>query len=304
MRQGRGIVAALVLSGWARVAHADVKQECNAAYDDTQALRKNGKLVAARERAVACSLAECTYAKKDCIQWLAEIDASMPTVVFTAEDTQGADTAAVRVVVDGKPLVERLDGKALPLDPGEHTIRFEMAGADAIEQKALIREGDKNRRIGVAFKKAAAPAAPATLPSQPPPDPSSGDPYEPAAASSGGAPTWAWVTGGLGLVSAGVGVGFVVAQSSGQGEIDDHCAKTPPEPGYDPASCVNLQSSNNVKQGLAWAFTGAGIVALGVAVVAIVTAPPRTQRASARPRVHPTPWIAPTLAGASLAGAF
>jgi len=46
-----------------------------------------------------------------------------------AEDTTGADTLAVRVTIDGQLLAETLDGKAVPIDPGEHVVRFELAGA-------------------------------------------------------------------------------------------------------------------------------------------------------------------------------
>jgi hypothetical protein len=290
------VVVAALLCG-ASTARADAKEDCNTAYDQTQSLRKSGELVAAREKAVACSLAECTYAKKDCVQWLAEIDASMPTVVFTAEDAQGVDATAVRVSVDGKALGDRLDGKAVAVDPGEHVIRFEMAGFEPIEQKALIREGEKNRRIGVSFEKAVSPGPPSpiTMPSSP-----SGAAVEPA--PSGEAPSWAWVTGGLALASAGVGVGLVVASVSGQSEINDYCGKN--KPGYGDAECQDLGSANDLKQGLGGAFLGAGLVALGVALVAIATAPPRTQRASAALSFGASVSFGPAAAGASVRGSF
>ena len=147
------VLGVLVLLSSGGEAHAEAKQECNAAYEQSQTLREKGKLIDARKQAVACSASTCSaYVVKECAQWLAEIDASLPTVVFTAQDPSGSDTLAVRVSVDGRIVGEKLDGKAVPIDPGEHVIRFELAGAEAVEQRVLVRQGQKNRNVAAAFK--------------------------------------------------------------------------------------------------------------------------------------------------------
>ena len=143
-------------------AHADSKQECAAAYEKTQSLRERGKLLDARQQAIACSASTCSvYVVRDCTQWLAEIDASMPTVVFTVENATGPDPSAVRVTVDGQTVAQTLDGKPVLLDPGEHVVRFEMTGVEAVEQKVTIQGGEKNRKLSASFKKAPPPMTPA-----------------------------------------------------------------------------------------------------------------------------------------------
>jgi len=47
-------------------------------------------------------------------------------------------------------------------------VRFEMAGAAPIEQKVLIRQGEKNRRLSASFKKAPPLAVPVPPPVAPP----------------------------------------------------------------------------------------------------------------------------------------
>jgi hypothetical protein len=56
--------------------------------------------------------------------------------------------------MDGKPLLEKLDGKSLPVDIGSHTFRFELSGSSVApaERHAVIHEGDKNRKIAVVFR--------------------------------------------------------------------------------------------------------------------------------------------------------
>src|SRR5690349_12545817 len=123
-------------------ARAETKEECSALYDGTQTLREKGHLREARQRALACSTSSCgVHVRKDCTRWLAEIEASLPTIVFTAQDGKGAETAAVRVTVDGRLLSERLDGNAVAIDPGERTLLFELEGSEALEKRVVIRQG-------------------------------------------------------------------------------------------------------------------------------------------------------------------
>lgn len=302
------LLLAMVAFGYADVARADVQAECVSAYDQTQALRKQGNLVEARQRALACSQPTCPgVVSKDCAQWLGEIDASLPTVVFSAE-LDGNDTAAVRVLLDGKPITDRLDGKAVSIDPGEHSVRFEMAGADPIEQTVVIAQGQKDRSIRAAFKsKKAASSAPspasAPVPS-PPADTAMPLAEAPPDAPAGGVPAWAWVIGGVGVASAGVGVGLLVASVLGQSEITDHCGKSPAEPGYDAGQCQTLGSDNDLKQGLAGGFGGVGVVAIVVAIVGIATAPSSDPPAAASASVHATPWLRWGAGGISVGGEF
>ncbi|WP_437321676.1 hypothetical protein [Sorangium sp. So ce385] len=156
------VAAALALTG-ARAHAQPHKRACAAAYERAQGLRRDGKLLAAREALIACSQPTCPAAAvADCGPWLAEVEKSLPTVVIAARDAHGRERLDVRVLVDGRPLAAALDGKALPVDPGPHTFRYEPASGPAVEERVLIREGEKNRPITVTLgaSSAGAPASP------------------------------------------------------------------------------------------------------------------------------------------------
>jgi hypothetical protein len=272
-------------------ARADSKQVCAAAYDKTQSLRDSGHLRDARKQAVACSAPTCSvYVTKECVHWLAEIDAMLPTVVFTAEDSAGADAVAVKVTVDGELVAAKLDGKAVPVDPGEHVLRFEMSGAEAVEQKAVIKQGEKNRKLAASFGKAPA-AAPAVAP-------------EPSGATSrGGVPLWAWVSGGVGVAALGVGAGFGVSALGAQSKLVTACGG---DVGRCPTSMdgvtVPLAERRTLDRNVFLGLAAAGVVGLGVAVVGIATAP--SKPSSPRTSLLLAPYGSPLGGGLALQGQF
>jgi len=117
-------------------------------------------------------------------------------------------------------------------------------------------------------------------------------------ADTGGPPTWAWVVGGLGIAAGVAGVVFLGTSIAGQNSINANCGgANPPDSS---TTCNNLRVENNVKQGLAWAFGGVGVLGLGAGVIGIATAHPRKQGAALR--------VAPTFsaygAGVTLRGSF
>jgi len=75
----------------------------------------------------------------------------MPSVVIGARDRAGKAVMDVRVECDGTLLVQGLDGRSVPVDPGRHVFRFVAPGSPPIEQDIVILEGEKNRRFEVAF---------------------------------------------------------------------------------------------------------------------------------------------------------
>jgi hypothetical protein len=172
--------------GWAQIAHAqgpgastsdgpspEVKA-CLDATEQGQKLRDGGSYRRARERFIACAEEQCPgEVRKSCVGWLEDLDKLMPTVVFAAS-AHGADVTDVRVTVDGEPLADRIDGKPVALDPGEHHFRFERGGEEPVEQTLVIRAGEKERLLSVRFgpEPIAAPPVPpqpTTPPAQPPP---------------------------------------------------------------------------------------------------------------------------------------
>jgi hypothetical protein len=185
----------------------DAKKLCAAAYDQAQSLRDAHKLREAREQLRICSQPSCTaFIAKDCTEWLDEVERSLPTVVLSAKDAAGRDLLRVRVSVDGQTLVEALDGKAVPVDPGPHTFRFESDGASATQQ-VFVKEGDKNVGVVVVLSgdaSAAGSEAPrASSEPLPPAPPSQEASLHPDASPAGR--TIGWVLGGTGVAGLAAG---------------------------------------------------------------------------------------------------
>ncbi len=85
--------------------------------------------------------------------------------MFAAKDTAGHDLTDVRVSMDGAPLLQRLDGSAIPVDPGVHHFVFEATGyrVDSTKVTAVIREGVKERPVQTVFELPPEPAATPTV---------------------------------------------------------------------------------------------------------------------------------------------
>jgi hypothetical protein len=123
------------------------KEACIAANESGQELRATGKLAEARMRFSLCEASSCpAQLREDCATRLRDVDAVMPSVVFLAKDQSGNDLGKVSVRVDGVELRTPIDGRALQVDPGQHTFHFEGEGGAATETTFVIREGEKERR--------------------------------------------------------------------------------------------------------------------------------------------------------------
>lgn len=237
------------------------RKECTPAYTDTQVHRKDGRLRDARAAAIKCSQTVCIFQRKDCVMWLEEIEAAMPTVVFAARDESGRDVATASVEVDDVVVQESLDGKPQEIDPGQHKVVFRSQGFPAVEQSVLIVDAEKGKVVSVTFARPAPEKPKAAAPPPAPPQDATPSLFD---------NPWPWVVGGAGLATAGVGVAFWVMSIAGQDEISDNCGKTPAGPGYDVPACADLGSANDTKQGLAIGLGGAGALAVGAAATWII----------------------------------
>ncbi|HEY3817638.1 MAG TPA: hypothetical protein VGL81_10725 [Polyangiaceae bacterium] len=194
------LLAGLALSS--RVAAADVtKAQCIDADTNAQSLRRAGKLAEARATLAVCGDAQCpALVRDDCTRQLDAIAQVQPTIVFDAKDPVGADLSAVRVTVDGAPLAERLDGTALPVDPGAHSFVFEVSGQPAVTVSLVVKEGETGRRERVTV-------------GRPAPKPDRGDEGR-ASPESGLRRTLGLTAAALGAAGLGAGVVFGVLAAS------------------------------------------------------------------------------------------
>lgn len=138
---------------------------CVRAAEDAQSQRSAHRLRSAFKHLLVCAQSNCpTVVKNDCAFWLSEVEKLLPSVIVHADDKDGADLTDVSVTMDGEPLVSRLDGLSVPVDPGVRTFRFEHVGSTPIEKRVVIREGDKGRVLSITFD----PRPPAPPPKPPP----------------------------------------------------------------------------------------------------------------------------------------
>jgi hypothetical protein len=145
------------------IARADA-ESCVAASDDGQKLRDEGHLRAARAKLATCAAEECpSPVRANCVQWLDDVDKRTPTVVIAAT-SKGKDATDVVVSIDGAVVTQHLGG-AIPLDPGQHKIRYEHAGDPPQDDAIVLREGEKDRALHVSF---GSPVAPLPPPRKPP----------------------------------------------------------------------------------------------------------------------------------------
>jgi hypothetical protein len=149
------LVVSFVLVMTSRSAFAADDPTCIQAYEQTQALRKASRLRQAREQAALCARDSCAAVlAKDCAKWFTELEQSIPTVTFQVRGPDGNEATKVRVSMDGQVIAERLEGKSVPVDIGAHTFKFELleGKGGVAEKKAIINEGDKNRKIEVEIR--------------------------------------------------------------------------------------------------------------------------------------------------------
>jgi hypothetical protein len=195
----------------ARGAHADdARTVCVNAAEEGQTLLRTGRPLAAQRPLLTCSQASCPgVVRRDCVTFLSDAQAATPSVVIGVRDAQGHDLTDARVFLDGAPLEGALRGQTNDVEVGPHTLRFERAGSDRVEQTFVAREREKGRSIVAQFAPAdVAARLPAT--EQPP------------------VPPLAIVLGGVGLAATGLFAGFgargVSLRSSSACDASHGCA--------------------------------------------------------------------------------
>ncbi|MDP9152087.1 MAG: hypothetical protein M3O36_19355 [Myxococcota bacterium] len=139
---------------------AEIKQQCIAASEQGQSDRDEGRYRSARKAFFGCARAVCPRVIVDsCTKWLRDLDDSAPTIVLGANDEHGNDLTDVNVTFDGVPLASVLDGKPVEVDAGEHVLRFERTGSEGVQQKLVLRAGDKARGVTVTLRSSGADPA-------------------------------------------------------------------------------------------------------------------------------------------------
>jgi hypothetical protein len=245
---------ALTTAAVARPARAQTKGDqsaCRAAYEDGQRLRRGKKLLEAREKLLVCARSPCPAVfQPECIKWLEEIEAEIPTVVVSVEGAK--EGVPVRVLVDGETFAERADGVARPLDPGEHEL-VAVSEDQRVSRRVMIVEGGKAQRFDLAFPERAEPPAASRVET----------PGEPAREPGRPVPALTWVLAGVGVVAGGAS-GFFAYRGLSQRDDIQGCSPNCLQSDVDEARRSLL---------VADVALGVSIVALGAALVLYLSRP-------------------------------
>jgi hypothetical protein len=153
-----GVAGACLLH--APVAHAQASQDdvaaikavCLRAHEQAQETRKASKFSEARKLLRACAQDACPgLIRADCVPWLADLDGIYPSVVFDAY-VDGRQVQAAHAYIDGRLATDRIDGKPIELDPGEHAFRIEVSDFPPNEQTVVILERSDPRVVSASFQ--------------------------------------------------------------------------------------------------------------------------------------------------------
>lgn len=292
--RGPLVVSLVLLSavGGTSVAYAGEKEACLAASVEGQQSRAAGKLVEAKEKFLVCAREVCPpIVRQDCSTWNDEVSKVIPTVSIGVKDAQGHDLFDVRVSVDGRVVTEHLDGKSFPIDPGTHVVRAEDGAHAPVEERILVKEGEKARPVNLKFS---APKA------QGEPKPGDPAPESPSADAAPGRSPLPFVVLGVGVAATAVGIGL---HFKGKGDFPSSCDETTkvctPGPGVDVAQASkDAESAVNLRNvGTAFAVGGSALIVGGLVWFFLDSpAPKKTARV--------LPGFGPGYAGLSFSGAF
>jgi hypothetical protein len=125
----------------------DTKSACIEAYTAAQELRIQGKWRDAAVKAQACSSETCVaWARSDCATWYEELRRTIPSIRVSVRDETGLDVTNARLSIDG---LEAGVNQAIELDPGAHVVRVERPSGAPVEQRIVVRGGERDRPIAI-----------------------------------------------------------------------------------------------------------------------------------------------------------
>lgn len=305
------LIAAAV-SLFAPTAHAadPTMADCLSASNTSIKLRRDHSLREARQQLLECAARTCpSDISAECEHRLVAVNAAIPTLVFEVKDAVGNDLPAVSVMMDGKPLTDRLEGTAISLDPGAHSFHFETAGQTPVDKMFVLHEGEKDRRERIVFGVASPVSAPpggvqsthsgtnanSSVPT--------GESSVPSSAASGGGMstlrTLGLVSGGVGLVGLGVGAVFGVLAGSASSSQQSDCPSPSNCPNHAQALADHSTFTTDSSIEIAGFVAGGVLVAAGV-VMFIAGG----SREPAKTGLLVLPTISPDGAGLTLHGGF
>ncbi len=121
--------------------------DCLAASDASLKAGNQHKLRAERTHLLTCAADNCPAdIRKECVARVDEVNAQIPTVIFSARNAAGADLSAVEITMDGEDILAERLLTAISIDPGEHTFTFATAGEASLTKKLVIQQVEGSTR--------------------------------------------------------------------------------------------------------------------------------------------------------------
>jgi hypothetical protein len=248
--------------GWS----TDAPEECIGANATAQVRQRDGKFADAKAELAKCVAAACPQmVRDDCAKRLDELERLQPTIVFDVRDETGGDLSAVRVSVDGHLLVDRLDGTALAVDPGDHMFTFDAEGRPSVSRRAVLKIAERERRERIVFQ---SPASLARIPVRGPQMSPTSEGDSGASRGLGTQKTLALAAAGLGVIGMAVGSAFGLKSLAKHDDASRVCPiQCTDQPG------VGLWQDARTAGNTSTLFFVAGAVAIAGGVVLWFTAP-------------------------------
>jgi hypothetical protein len=153
LRTGAGLVV-MAVAVLAAPAPSEAKENraCMTAYKKGAQLTREAKFHAAKESMLLCTKLICSAAlRKECSARVEQLTADAPTLVPEVTDDRGRPVTDVRITMDGKPWVSKVDGRAMPVDPGLHVFTFESRGVVFARERMVVLQGQRNRALSASL---------------------------------------------------------------------------------------------------------------------------------------------------------
>jgi hypothetical protein len=304
------------------------KKACGGALKNAKEAQQANHLREAQTLLMSCVKATCSaFVKQGCLTRYNQLENDIPTIVPVVTDEGGVAVVDVQVKVDGELVTSKLDGRAFPIDPGNHEVTFaNESGSVFATEKLMILQGQRNRSVAVAIHTGKHPpkstlAAQVTIPpathvnpeakptpeksgpeNAPPPklvaeksQPAEEQPESAPPQHHGGPGALPFVLGGIGLASVGAGVLFNVWGNND----NDALSQCTPDCSHESVKHVKTLYS------LADISFGVGIASLGVATYLFATAGSSTKEKPPTKTAYSVD-VRPTNGGAfaTVSGAF
>jgi hypothetical protein len=140
---------------WRREMARTESPVCAASYARAGARAREARLREASELYALCARPACSEdMRRECAARRAQVEGDTPSLVPLVTDDAGEPRVLVEVRVDGALATSRLDGRALPVDPGKHELTFGTDSGVFATRRLMVVQGERNRAIHVVLHEA------------------------------------------------------------------------------------------------------------------------------------------------------